>query len=92
MGAVAAAASLARLDETGTRYALSYAAQQVSGLYSWTSDTDHVEKAFDFGGMGARNGVTAVTMIQAGFTGVRNVFDCEDNVLQALSAQPHPDE
>ena len=92
MGAVAAAASLARLDETGMRYALSYAAQQVSGLYSWTSDTDHVEKAFDFGGMGARNGVTAVTMIQAGFTGVPNVFDCEDNVLQALSAQPHPNE
>ena len=55
MGAVAAAASLARLNETGMRYALSYAAQQVSGLYSWTSDTDHVEKAFDFGGMGARN-------------------------------------
>jgi 2-methylcitrate dehydratase PrpD len=31
---VAAAASLARLDETGMRYALSYAAQQVSGLWS----------------------------------------------------------
>ena len=30
-GAVAAAASLARLDEKGMRYALSYAAQQVSG-------------------------------------------------------------
>jgi 2-methylcitrate dehydratase PrpD len=92
MGAVAAAASLARFDETAMRYALSYAAQQVSGLYSWTSDTDHVEKAFDSSGMGARNGVTAVTMVQAGFTGVPNVFDCEDNVLEALSAQPHPNE
>jgi len=40
---VAAAASLARLDETGMRYALSYAAQQVSGLWSWTQDTEHVE-------------------------------------------------
>lgn len=92
LGAVAAAASLARFDQTGMRYALSYAAQQVSGLYSWTSDTDHVEKAFDFGGMGARNGVAAVTMVQAGFTGVPNVFDCEDNVLEALSAQPRPSE
>src|SRR6185436_4720413 len=69
-GAVAAAASLARLDEKGMRYALSYAAQQVSGLWSWTRDEDHVEKAFDFAGMGARNGVTAVTMVQSGFTGV----------------------
>src|SRR6266850_5018448 len=82
---VAAAACLARLDETGMRYALSYAAQQVSGLWSWTQDTEHVEKAFDFAGMGARNGVMAVTMVQAGLTGVRDVFDCEHNVLEALS-------
>ena len=90
--AVGAAASLARLDETGMRYALSYAAQQVSGLWSWTSDNDHIEKAFDFSGMGARNGVTAATMVQAGFTGVRNVFDCEHNAFQALSTQPRPAE
>jgi 2-methylcitrate dehydratase PrpD len=90
--AVGAAASLARLDETGMRYALSYAAQQVSGLWSWTQDNEHVEKAFDFSGMGARNGVTAATMVQAGFTGVRDVFDCEHNVLEALSSQPHPAE
>jgi len=89
---VAAAASLARFDETGMRYALSYAAQQVSGLWSWTSDTEHVEKAFDFAGMGARNGVTAVTMVQAGLTGVPDVFDCEHNVLEALSSQPRPEE
>ncbi len=69
-GSAAAAASLARLDETGMRYALSYAAQQVSGLWSWVRDTEHVEKAFDFAGMGARNGVTAAIMVQTGFTGV----------------------
>ncbi len=40
----AAAASLARLDEAGMRYVLSYAAQQVSGIWSWTQDTEHVEK------------------------------------------------
>jgi 2-methylcitrate dehydratase PrpD len=74
------------------RYALSYAAQQVSGLWSWTQDTEHVEKAFDFAGMGARNGVMAVTMVQAGLTGVRDVFDCEHNVLEALSSQPRPEE
>ena len=90
MGGVAAAASLARLDEKQMRYALSYAAQQVSGLWSWTRDTDHVEKAFDFSGMGARNGVTAVIMVQAGFTGVAEVLDGEHNVLDALSTEPSP--
>src|SRR6202162_581065 len=35
MGAAAAAASLAKLNEKGMRYALSYAAQQVSGIWSW---------------------------------------------------------
>ena len=92
MGSVGAASSLARLDQTGMRYALSYAAQQVSGLWSWVRDLEHVEKAFDFSGMGARNGVTAVTMVQAGFTGVRDILECEHNVLLALSPDPQPRE
>ena len=92
MGSVAAAASLARLDEKGMRYALSYAAQQVSGLWSWVRDTDHVEKSFDFAGMGARNGVTAALMAQAGLTGVWDIFDGEHNVVEALSTEPKPEE
>jgi 2-methylcitrate dehydratase PrpD len=91
-GAVGAAASLARLDEKGMRYALSYAAQQVSGIWSWERDTEHIEKAFDFAGMGARNGVTAALMAQAGFTGVPDVLDGEHNALQALSREPRPEE
>jgi 2-methylcitrate dehydratase PrpD len=92
MGAAAAAASLAKLDEQGMRYALSYAAQQVSGLWSWVRDPEHVEKAFDFSGMGARNGVTAAIMAQMGFTGVRDVLDGEHNALIALSTAPKPEE
>jgi len=66
-GSDAAARSITprRIHKRGMRYALSYAAQQVSGLWSWVEDPDHIEKAFDIGGMGARNGVTAVTMVQA---------------------------
>ena len=74
------------------RFALSYAAQQVSGLWSWTRDEDHVEKAFDFAGMGARNGVTAATMVQAGFTGVSDVLDGEHNMILALSREGKPEE
>jgi 2-methylcitrate dehydratase PrpD len=92
MGAAAAAASLAKLNEKGMRYALSYAAQQVSGIWSWVRDAGHVEKAFDFSGMGARNGVTAAIMAQMGFTGVWDVLDGEHNALIALSPEPQPEE
>lgn len=91
-GAVGAAAVLAELDEQRTRFALSYAAQQESGLWSWVKDKDHIEKAFDFAGMGARNGVQAVTMVQAGLTGVNDVLDGTHNLLIALSAKPQPQE
>jgi len=91
-GSAAAAASLARLDEKGMRYALSYGAQQVSGVWSWVRDSEHVEKAFDFAGMGARNGVTAAIMVQTGFTGVWDALDGEHNALEALSTEPRPEE
>ena len=90
-GALGAAASLAQLDEQGMRYAISYSAQQVSGLWSWVKDKDHIEKAFDFAGMGARNGVTAVTMVQAGMTGVNDVLDGTNNLFIALSTDPRPE-
>ncbi len=92
MAAAAAAASMAKLDEKAMRYALSYAVQQVSGVWSWERDVEHVEKAFDFAGMGARNGVTAAVMAQAGFTGVPDVLEGEHNALEAHSAQPKPEE
>lgn len=90
MGAMASAASLAHLNEQQMRYAISYAAQQVSGLWSWVDDHDHIEKSFDFSGMGARNGATAVAMVQQGLTGVSNVLDGRHNLISALSTQPNP--
>src|SRR5690349_6213324 len=70
----AAAGALAGINAEQARYLLSYAAQQASGLSCWARDVEHVEKAFDFGGMPARNGVTAATMVASGFTGVEDVF------------------
>ena len=83
-GATAAAAGLARLDPRQVRHALSYTAQQTSGVSTYPRDTDHIEKAFDFGGMAARNGVSAVTMVQAGCTGVEDVFSGERNFFVAF--------
>ncbi len=89
--ALGAAAPLAGLDEQRMRYAISYAAQQVSGLWSWVKDKDHVEKAFDFAGMGARNAVMAVTMVESGMTGVHDVLDGTHNLFIALSPKPNPE-
>ncbi len=47
--AAAAAGCAAGLNTEQMRWLLSYTAQQTSGLASWQRDTDHIEKAFDFG-------------------------------------------
>jgi len=91
-GAAAAAGSLVKLDERQVRYLLSYAAQQASGISCWMRDAEHVEKAFDFGGMPARNGVTAATMVAQGFSGVEDVFSGERNFLVAHGRPAHPAE
>jgi len=89
-GAGAAAGALLRFDAGQTRHLLSYCAQQASGVACNVRDSEHIEKAFDFGGMPARNGVAAATMVAAGFTGVDDVFAGERNFLDAYSAAPDP--
>jgi 2-methylcitrate dehydratase PrpD len=41
--------------------------------------------------MGARNGVTAVSMVEAGMTGVPDALDSTHNLLVALSTAPQPE-
>lgn len=82
-GAAAAGAALAGLAPREVRYALSYAAQQSAGLSCYTSDVDHIEKSFDFGGLPARNGVVAATMVACGCTGVEDAFSGERSFFAA---------
>jgi 2-methylcitrate dehydratase PrpD len=89
-GAGAAAGALFGLDAAQVRHLLSYCAQQASGLASSVRDVEHIEKAFDFGGMPARNGVTAATMVAHGFTGVDDVFAGERNFFEAFASDPDP--
>lgn len=90
-GAGAAAGTLLGLTEKQIPFLLSYCAQQASGLGANVRDSDHIEKAFDFGGMPARNGMTAATMVEAGFTGVDDVFSGERNFFEAYAANANPD-
>lgn len=91
-GAAAAAATLARLNQKQVRHVLSYTAQQASGVSCWMRDEEHIEKAFDFGGMPARNGAAAASMVAHGFTAVEDVFSGERNFYVAYGRKPDPQE
>ena len=91
-GAAAAAGALCGFDQRQARHVLSYTAQQASGISCWMRDEEHIEKAFDFGGMPARNGVSAAAMVAHGFTAVEDVFAGERNFFVAYGRAPNPDE
>lgn len=90
-GAAAAAASAASLDARQMRWALDYTAQQSSGIRAWRRDTDHIEKAFVFGGMPARSGVTSALVVSSGWNGVDDIFTGTDNFFQAYSPRARPE-
>src|SRR5215468_5298160 len=89
-GSAAAAACAASLNAQQMRWVLSYTAQLASGIATWQRDTEHVEKAFDFGGMGAKNGVTAALLVEAGGTGVEDVLSGADNFFTAFVPKNDP--
>ena len=96
-GAAVAGAAMAGLNAGQVRHVLSYAAQQASGLSTYAADKDHIEKAFDFGGLPARNGVAAASMVAAGCTAVDDVFSGERNFFMAydesrrIGKKPEPE-
>jgi len=90
-GAAAAAGCAASLNAAQMRFLLSYTAHQSSGLGAWNRDTEHIQKAFHFGGMTARSGVTSALIVQAGWTGVEDIFSGKDNFFQAYNPHADPD-
>jgi 2-methylcitrate dehydratase PrpD len=90
-GASAAAACAAGLDARQMRWALDYTAQQSSGIVAWRRDTDHIEKAFVFGGMPARNGVTAALLVKSGWNGVDDILSGPDNFFAAYAPKAQPE-
>ena len=90
-GAAAATGSLCKFDKRQARHLLSYTAQQASGVSCWMRDEEHIEKAFDFGGMPARNGTAAAAMVSHGFSAVEDVFAGERNFFVAYGRAPKPE-
>jgi 2-methylcitrate dehydratase PrpD len=91
-GGAAAAGALMRFTSEQIRHLLSYTVQQASGVQCWARDDQHVEKAFDFGGMTARNALASATMVAAGFSGVPDALSGDNNFFTAFSQSPRPEE
>jgi len=89
-GAAAAAGCAAGLGAQQMRWLLDYTAQQSSGIAAWQRDSEHIEKAFVFGGMPARSGVTAALLVHAGWTGIDDIFSGADNFLLANAPDADP--
>jgi 2-methylcitrate dehydratase PrpD len=90
-GASAAAGCAASLNPQQMRWLLDYAAQQAgAGIGAWRRDTDHIEKAFVFGGMGARNGVTAALVVRSGWTGVNDILAGPNNFVESYNSKADP--
>ncbi len=89
-GAAASAGVMVGLDAVAFEYLLSYTAQQASGIAYWQRDSEHVEKAFDFGGMGARNGVFGALFVESGASGVTGSLTGEPSYLSAFAENAKP--
>jgi len=74
-GTAAALASLLGLPRKKIGHVLSYCVQQASGSYQWLRDGEHIEKAFLFSAMPARNGAYAALLVREGFSGVSDPFE-----------------
>lgn len=87
-GSATAAASLVDLDPQRTRFLLSYVAQQISGMNTWKRDVDHVEKAYVIAGWPAYGALLALSLVEAGWTGVHDVFEGDPSFPEIVGASP----
>jgi 2-methylcitrate dehydratase PrpD len=91
MGASAASGCAASLNVEQMRLLIDYATQQAgAGIGKWREDSEHVEKAFLFGAMGARNGVTAALLVRSGWSGVSDVLSGSMNFVKSYAPKADP--
>lgn len=91
MAAAAGAGKLIALDQERLQLAFGLAAEQACGLQSMRTESGHMNKSLHFG-IGARNGITAAYLAEAGYGGVYSVLDPPWSVFDAFVPEPKPDE
>ena len=83
----------AAANSRGVRHAFLHFDSADPALQYWERDRKRVEKAFDFGGMGARNGVASATIMASSFTGVDGSMSGNGKYFYAVGKKkPMPDE
>jgi 2-methylcitrate dehydratase PrpD len=83
-GCGAAAGVLCGFDAAAARRLLSYLGHEVSGLSCWMVDHDHVQKAYVFGAMAAKNAIFATLLCESGWTGVDDVLAGDRTLFEAF--------
>ena len=88
-GCGAVAGCLLRFDEDRLHHLLSYLGHETSGLSCWMSDSDHVQKAYVFGAMAAKNALLAALLCEHGWTGNTEILAGERGLLRAFEQPEH---
>src|SRR5438477_10963086 len=91
MRAAGAAGCVAGVNAQQMRWLLDYVMQQAAAdIDAWRRDTDHIEKGFLFGAMGARNGVNAALVVHSGWTGVDDILFGPNNFVESYNPKADP--
>ena len=87
-GAAASSSACLNLNRKEINSLMSFTVQQASGLPYWNRDPDHIEKAFVFGGKGARDGLYSAFFAKSKMTsppnpllGERGLFNVSPKTL-----------
>ena len=90
LGAAAAAATLLKLDEEKTSWALGLAGTSSSGLWAFGADGSASKRFHP--GRSAQSGLLAAELANRGFSGPSKVYETRDGLLRAFSNKPDPDQ
>ena len=89
-GAAASSSACLNLNREEINSLMSFTVQQASGLPYWNRDPDHIEKAFVFGGKGARDGLYSAFFAKSKMTSPPNPLTGERGLFACFAEDPQP--
>jgi 2-methylcitrate dehydratase PrpD len=89
-GAAASSSACLNLNRKEINSLMSFTVQQASGLPYWNRDPDHIEKAFVFGGKGARDGLYSAFFAKSKMTSPPNPLTGERGLFACFAEDPQP--
>ena len=90
-GAAASSSACLGLEREEINSLMSFTVQQASGLPYWNRDPDHIEKAFVFGGKGARDGLYSAFFAKSKMTSPPNPFTGKRGLFACFAEDPEPE-